>query len=711
MDMLGSAQTQPKNHHSGCFSVIRPVSFQFPCIHLRSLLSLSKVTIMAVDIQIIGDPSEKDYQAAQELCDMFHARFPEDIEGRVFVHVNAMLFGQQSREVDLIVFGSFGKGLRLDLMNYKPCYISNFCFCIEIKDHSVGSLQVKGNNLYVKYKEGYKDASRQSYTAAHSVSNFFADCLGFKPFVCDFIWLRNVSRDNLKQLIGQNASLKEKHNLLPAEFSLLFLFNLACAQSKPNNPKGKDWFSFSCSRGLRYDSDTDFTPLFNLFSQNRENLGELTRQKLELITKKLLDKQNYAKEIGNKLVVVAGRAGTGKTVKILRIAYDLAANHGKRCLILSYNRALVSDIRRILALVKMPVDVDSQTVEIRTLYQFFLPFLEEFIVSDPTAKRSEIIPKFDQYMSELDEYITHGAVKKSDMEKVMLDKFESVSYDHILIDEAQDWRNSEKNILFQIFGPQSILIADGVDQMVRGREKCDWTRGVSFEKTNEKKSLRQKSNLVRFVNSYAEKCGLSWELDPKEELHGGRILITTKPYDFDLHEKELRKCEAAGNRAYEMLLLVPPSLVTKEFTSKGEKKRSYCSLIPSLSKSKDIQFWDGTATVGENQTEYPSHPNQHRIFQYESCRGLEGWTVVCVELDELIRSKMDSFQEEASAQLSVALFSLEEKRRQFVFLWSLIPLTRAIDTLVITIKDPKSETCKTLRSLAHDYQDFVDWIE
>ena len=90
---------------------------------------------MPVNIQIVGDPSAKDYKAAEQLRDIFNARLSEDIEGRVFIQVNAMLFGQKTREVDLIVFGSFGKGCRLDLINYKPCYISSFCFCIEIKDY------------------------------------------------------------------------------------------------------------------------------------------------------------------------------------------------------------------------------------------------------------------------------------------------------------------------------------------------------------------------------------------------------------------------------------------------------------------------------------------------------------------------------------------------------------------------------------------------
>ena len=70
----------------------------------------------------------------------------------------------------------------------------------------------------------------------------------------------------------------------------------------------------------------------------------------------------------------------------------------------------------------------------------------------------------------------------------------------------------------------------------------------------------------------------------------------------------------------------------------------------------------------------------------ESCRGLEGWVTVCLELDEFVKYKHDSFKDD-SQNLELALDSLEQKQQKNVNQWSLIPLTRAIDTLVITIKD------------------------
>jgi hypothetical protein len=192
-------------------------------------------------------------------------------------------------------------------------------------------------------------------------------------------------------------------------------------------------------------------------------------------------------------------------------------------------------------------------------------------------------------------------------------------------------------------------------------------------------------------------------------LIGGKIVISTKAYSKELHEKELKRCKECGNTEYEMLFLVPPKLVEK-YKSENEfgkpvEIRSF--KLANSFKSMGIDIWDGTNT--DLRTQYTVELTQHRLLQYESCRGLEGWTVVCLELDEFIKYRMEAFKDEATDEL--ALESYEEKRDKFVYLWSLIPLTRAIDTLVITVNDPKSDIGKALRKVYESNPDFVEWIE
>ncbi len=65
-----------------------------------------------------------------------------------------------------------------------------------------------------------------------------------------------------------------------------------------------------------------------------------------------------------------GRAGTGKTVKLLHISYELYRKQEQRCLILTYNKALVSDLRRIIALAKVSDDIAAATIALRTIHSF-----------------------------------------------------------------------------------------------------------------------------------------------------------------------------------------------------------------------------------------------------------------------------------------------------------------------------------------------------
>lgn len=440
----------------------------------------------------------------------------------------------------------------------------------------------------------------------------------------------------------------------------------------------------------------------------------------EIASSKILGEQQYAKAIGEKLIVISGRAGTGKTIKLLKIACDLAINNGARSLILTYNHALVSDIKRTLALAEIPDGVDTYTVNITTLHKFIYELVIGFgLVANPdnpeevTKYVPEFITKYQDYLKELINYIENGLIQEKEIQELMRSKHEKVAWDYILIDESQDWSDLEKRIIFTIFGKHKTIVADGVDQLIRSQKKCNWVQGlkpeIDFKKTNEKKGLRQKVNLISFVNEYAKQAGVVWEIEPKQELVGGKIIISTKGYTQELHNEQLKHCKDCQNSEYEMMFLVPPNLVSRTYQENinGDQVETRKFKLTDEFLNMNISLWDLTNT--DLRTQYAVELTQHRLLQYESCRGLEGWTVVCLELDEFIRHKFETFVEEETNEL--ALESFEEKRRKFVYLWSLIPLTRAIDTLVITIKNKESNVYKYFRRTYERNPDFIQWID
>ena len=97
-----------------------------------------------------------------------------------------------------------------------------------------------------------------------------------------------------------------------------------------------------------------------------------------------------------------------------------------------------------------------------------------------------------------------------------------------------------------------------------------------------------------------------------------------------------------------------------------------------------------------------------RLLQYDSVRGLEGWTVVCMDFDVFLEEKSAEYQDEAVDTLM--LENPRERKKKHLYNWAMISLTRAIDTILITIKDPTSETARLLKEFSEEHPDFASWL-
>jgi hypothetical protein len=695
---------------------------------------------MPINVKLKGQADTDEYKAGQELKILFEKSLPPEIEGEITIVSNVTLFGQEVKDIDIVVFGKIGQGFRRRL-KFRPkkqdeyvnrnVYFSNFCFAVELKKHSLKDIQIGAmNNILVTYNGKKHDVTYQSEKQKYSLVRYFKNIeeVNKQVWVSNFIWLKNVTSKELLELTKRG-----EHNILPKEFSLDWLLMLLLSQSKPFETTNTThpYLVFQSWK----TSEIEFSNLekaFELFANVKKNVGKISRSHFERMSKRVLKDQKFAEAIldntdkGGKFVVIQGKAGTGKTVKLLNIACDLCLNYQKRCLILTYNFTLVADIRRTLTFAHIPDGVGRESVRIMTLYKFFIGLFEGFGIytGEEILDDKDFFNNYESYCEKLAEFIKEKKKPDVDIEEIMQQNHQLVSWDYIMIDEAQDWNPFEVEILYAIFGPSKIVISQAPDQKVRSSNNPRWIRPKwridhDFVQANEKKSFRQKANLVSFVNQFADKFNLAWELEPNEHFAGGKVIITTE-YNAELHHCLYSECVESGNKAYEMLFLVPPSKIIsdgeKQITFKRNEqnenyvtkviKQRHCSLVDTFTGI--IDFWDGTNK--ELRRDYPVKVDQHRLIQYESCRGLEGWTVVCVEIDELVKYLTSAYKEETNA-IELAIESFEEKRSRYVYMWSLIPLTRAIDTLVITIKDKNSDIAKKLRELYIENVDFVEWRE
>ena len=60
---------------------------------------------------------------------------------------------------------------------------------------------------------------------------------------------------------------------------------------------------------------------------------------------------------------------------------------------------------------------------------------------------------------------------------------------------------------------------------------------------------------------------------------------------------------------------------------------------------------------------------------------------------------------------SLLLETPQEHKKKYLYNWAMIPLTRAIDTIIITLKNPLSDTGVLLKEIANECRDFVTWID
>ncbi len=692
-----------------------------------------------IQIEIVAfNEDSREYEDALALKQIFESHLTKienrnTVKGKIYILSSVTLFGTKVKDIDIVVCGEFEPRSNLFIKNVRiktehitsdsypntsattdsqihksdeiansisnnkttfkiesvDLYVFDFLFTIETKHIPEEDMRIVGNSFQVRYKSGWSDVTTQSENQKYSLKSFLESRHNNKkiPYICNFIWLRQLDSKQLKSLVGIDDP-NMYNNWLPSVFSLNWLFSLVCVQ-KPCFGERDRYKFWNCSpkECIKIDDIIEDLTKVKLIPSG------LSRRKIEKLTSRLLRNQDYAEAIGKKLLVVNGKAGTGKTFKLLSIAFDLVTQNNARVLMLTYNHALVSDIKRLIALVGIPDGVDGRTLAIQTLHKFFYDIIDGFNLFDSR----DFINDYDSYLQELHQLLSANVVTKSDLHDLIKKNNDLLNYDYVLIDEGQDWKNEEREIIVSMYGHNNIIVADAGDQMIRSQSRCDWTVGLNRDLYHSKKpettSLRQTPNLVRFVSILSDKLGIKWDIKPSLELQGGKVIIKIGEYTKDLHERFYNNTIENDGLAYDYLFLLPPSFV---------RDVNKFSIFNKLG----IKIWDGTNR--ELRNEYSINVDECRVLQYDSCRGLEAWTVVCMEFDKFIEHKQTHYEigiEESQITIEDEL----SRRERFSFKWALMPVTRPISNLIITISKADSKISSILLEMAKS-EDFIEVI-
>ena len=599
-------------------------------------------------------------------------------DGSILIISNLSLpGGELIKDIDIVVLG-FLRDYIINPYhhpsngNVDTLKVHSFCITIELKGHCLDDIDITPlGGVSVKYdRKKDHDVVDQSRKQRDALRNVLRRNIGIEPKVTNLIWLEIVD----EALVPHD---KSGWNILFKDFNAEQLFITAANYNNANVDKWHSNENVLYSFRREY-LNKELSDAFDLFLKSTKPNDNLSREKFEFITNR-----NQPVEVikNGQLNVLSGRAGTGKTIQLIKFAYNEVVENHKRCLLLTYNHALVSDIRRIAYYCDFP-DGTEEAFCVRTIHSFFMELLE---------------------MNNLDTVFSESSFETEYLGKLKeLSRLETIAtpctWDYVLIDEAQDCKNEEITLWEKLFNEGQIVIADGVDQFIRSGLAPSWESvSMSGHITTHKLTIskRQKSHIVSFVNAFAEHSGISWHVDENRDLAGGKVIITNQ-FDKELYDDLKDKLMKAGNIMYDMLFLVDSIMGSDKYLP---------GVINGL-HSIGINIFNGTQY--DNRTKYSIKGDECRLYNYNSCRGIEGWTVVCLNFDMLMKEKL-----KFSPYLSRGEFesdsSYQERVQREVYKWMLMPLTRAIDTLVISLHDTNSAIGQLLYELHKDRPDYVIW--
>ena len=626
-----------------------------------------------------GYSSSSEAMAAEKLKSQFEAL---DCDGAIFIASNVTLpGGNRIKDIDIVVAG-YLKDFYLDDFMYprnfsgyrsdkKGLIVQSFLVTIELKDFAISQIDIGESGILMgKYVSGDdKNITLQSFEQKHALRNVLNAYKKIKPYAYNIIWLEGIDKQDFEDQYGCH----NEWNIVCGNVSALDFFK-AIAYNGERAIYQED--SYIINSFNKYDSCSEVMSVFEFFLKSKTSMGNLTRHRVEAISSRQATLDTSI--VSGKITILSGRAGTGKTIRLLQFAH-MQASAGKKCIFLTYNHALVSDIQRLIAFSDYSKE-EYENISIQTMYHFFSDILKHYQI-DSTYVEENFEEIYEARLREL-----YSKVQKEEYEN---------EWDYVLVDEAQDWSPIEVSILTSIFRPEQIVIADGVDQFVRtSLNACSWHNSNSSQVVYTQ-SLRQKSNLVSFVNAFAESAGLiNWKIDANSNLRGGRVIVTSK-INKNLLDEVKNECLAQHNAMYDILFLAESTIGSPAIMNK---------LLPEWRKL-GFPLFDGTQK--DNREYYSIDVEEARIFHYNSCRGIEGWAVVCLYLDMLVDEKLKNM---TFPPLRVG--ETEYDRQVMIWkqicLWILIPLTRAINTLVISLRNPNSKLGQLLHDLSQQH-DYIEW--
>jgi hypothetical protein len=656
-------------------------------------------------IEIIGEAGTSEHSAAIRIADGLVRLWPgvrTSNSSRELIRIvaNAKVSGYGVADIDIIVAGalsgdarpfipSHAVNVRGALPTQRAISVRNFVVAIEVKDHDASGVRITGDAVQVRYaKHGsitWSSATQQNIDQVHALKNYLRDFLaGAEPYVFRCLVMQGLSSISIAGAVAQAFDGAD------------FMTAVASVNGVALGGDGPYLASTTPAQARELLN----APVFRLLVPSG-----LDRRRMDALVAGAPAADELFQNLGKRMVCLRGPGGTGKTVMMLHAAWRSFQELGNRTLVLTYNRALAADIRRLMCLLKIPSAAELGGVTVVTVMRFISGWLRALgVTAAPEDDDGEASSYSADCVAALDA-LSGGALNEKDFERVMYARPDSYLFDAVLVDEAQDWPQAEVDLLKAIYGAKRICFGDGIEQMIRSYRPPDWRAGVDTADLLVlplQRCLRMKRNLALFANALSDRIGEPASTMPNESAGGGRVIVLKYGYsqDWSLHEELVRAAKAKGNDEVDFLHCVPTSDVESE---SGHRR----SRLGQAFLRENFSIWDGTNEFTRN--DFPRGKDQLRIVHYGSCRGLEGWTVVMHNADEFWEEcRSVRHREGLSETERLAYADLESITTGYAWQRLRIAMTRPIDTLVITLADPDCEASRLILRTVDSCKDFAE---
>ncbi|MDF2235191.1 AAA family ATPase [Albimonas sp. CAU 1670] len=602
------------------------------------------------------------------------------------------------RQLDLVLLYHDPRPEALRLRTSAGAPIHSFVMVVEVKGHSPDRVRFEGASVLVRYGEGWHDATDQCDAQTWAFKSWqetaYRGTHRRRPtFVQRAIWLARAPRAAFDGTPAASGVPVHFADLTWADLTAGLVLNRGEVRTLVDHPDHPEYHGVETLRA-------------QLTRSVRPTRLDLRRMNAVTQTRFDAERTQYIRNLGSGLLLLRGRAGTGKTFSLMQVALHLA-RRGERTLVATFNHGLIADMNRALRLIRESEPELAPLPKLATRYAM----IQTLFVQTFGAKAEDDIRRIasieEREAQRIEALLAHDGPLEPPA-------------DFLFVDEGQDWSERQRDLVYKIFGPERVVVADGVDQFV-GADRCDWDRGdVPINRRHRlRASRRTKGATCRTVAEIAKELKLDdWDLEPDPDSHGGRFTVLVEPDPARAVARTLALLDR--DRESDPTLKAVDNLVCLPSPAMAGGV-NFPVLFDREIEAGARDSWRGFDS--RDRRVYPERDGQLRAVQYQSCRGMEGWTTICLGLDRFFdfqtaHPRIDDRALEASVRESEGfLFARElfeaklaEEARRFAINWLMIPLTRSVDHLVVHLADAESELGLILARVEARVPGSIDWI-